>query len=646
MMKDTKDRDVTDRFEQGQLINDRYRILGMLGSGGMADVYLAEDLSLGRRVALKVLLRRFADDQTFVERFRREAKAAAGLNHPNVVGIYDWGQIDSLYYIVMEYVEGETLKDLIRRRGRLPGNEAVGITLGLLAAIDFAHQHGIVHRDIKSQNILIDRSGQVKVTDFGIARAGDSSMTEAGSILGTAQYLAPEQARGEPVDERTDLYSVGVVLYEMLTGRVPFKGDSAVTVALKHVNELPPQPQELVPGLPFSLNQIVLKALAKSPDHRYASAAEFARDLRSAQTGGPLVAAAFDAAAESTQVMRPLAVGGEGATAVLDRDEFERTRVSGPRPPGGGEREPRRRSRWPILIGILVLLLAAGAAFALYRSFAGNTKPVPSVIGLRQTDASTALKTAGFAVKAHDDYSDTVDVGFVVSQQPQPNTKLISGGTVDIYVSRGRLTIFVPDFTGKTPQYVLNFLNANGLHGRRLKGTSTTVASGEVFKQSPLVGQTLKRGGTLTYYVSAGIPQVLVPDLSGLKQADAASALTAKGLQLGNVSQQFSATVPLGEVVGQNPSAGQTVDQGSSVDIALSEGPSPSPSPSPSLVPVPNVVTMDATTATSTLNNVGFAVIIKLQGGGQQAPGTVLKQDPAADKLAPVGSTVTLTVAK
>ena len=256
---------MSDVFQPDQVVSGRYRVLRKIGGGGMADVYLCEDLTLGRRVALKVLLQRFLDDPKFVERFRREAKAAAGLNHPNLVSIYDWGEVDGTYFIVMEYVEGETLKDLVRRQGRLGGNEAVRISLQLLAALEFAHRTGIVHRDIKPQNVMLDRDGNVKVMDFGIARAGDSGMTEVGSILGTAQYLAPEQARGQRVDERSDLYSVGIVLYEMLTGTVPFKGDSAVTVALKHVNEMAAEPAQLVPGMPYALNQIVLKAIAKDP---------------------------------------------------------------------------------------------------------------------------------------------------------------------------------------------------------------------------------------------------------------------------------------------------------------------------------------------------------------------------------------------
>ena len=309
---------MTDAFEQGQVIAGRYRVLRRLGVGGMADVYLAEDGTLGRRVAVKVLLKRYAGDEQFVERFRREAQAAARINHPNIVNIYDWGPVDGTYYIVMEYVEGETLKDHIRREGRYSPGEAVRIALELLAAVQVAHGAHIVHRDIKSQNILIDPAGTVKVTDFGIAKADDSQMTEAGSILGTAQYLAPEQAKGEPVDERTDLYSVGVVFYEMLTGALPFRGDSAVTVALKHVNEQPAEPAELVPGLPYSLNQIVLKALAKDPDQRYRTAAEFSADLVAARSGGPLLAAAYDPSLDRTLVQSP-AAGNEGTTRVLPK---------------------------------------------------------------------------------------------------------------------------------------------------------------------------------------------------------------------------------------------------------------------------------------------------------------------------------------
>ena len=627
---------MTDGFQEGQLIDNRYRVERKLGSGGMADVYLAKDETLGRRVALKVLLKRFVDDEQFVERFRREAKSAAGLNHPNVVSIYDWGQIGPLYYIVMEYVEGETLKDLIRRRDRLAGGEAVAIALELLAAVDFAHAHHVVHRDIKSQNILIDRAGKVKVTDFGIARAGDSSMTEAGSILGTAQYLAPEQARGEAVDERTDLYSVGVVLYEMLTGTVPFSGDSAVSVALKHVNELPREPAELVPGLPYSLNQIVLKALAKSPDRRYSSAAEFGRDLRSAQVGGPLVAATFDFASERTQVLAPLAVGREGETQVMARDALATTQ---------GDRGKRKRSPWPFILIALLVLIAAGAAWGLYHALTGSTTVVPGVVGQNEATARATLEARGFKVKVNREYSDAFAAGLVTRQQPAENTKLIDGGTVEIWVCRGPATIVLTDMRGMTAAGAAAYLEGNGLVGSEQKGRSN-VPIGNVYRQDPARGTSVKRGDTVTYWVSSGVPQATVPDLSGMTKAQAEQALLNVGLKPGVVTPQPSDTVPAGSVVSQSPPVDTKVDRGSTVDIVVSSGtPSPTPSSTASPVAVPDVYGMDTTTATDKLSAAGFIVHVKSKPSGQP-PDTVIKMDPEAGTMQPYGSDVTITVAK
>ena len=446
---------MTDGFDNGQVIAGRYRVLRRLGVGGMADVYLAEDATLGRQVAVKVLLSRYSGDAQFVERFRREAQAAASINHPNIVNIYDWGPVDGTYYIVMEYVEGETLKDRIRREGRCSPGEAVRVTLELLAAVQVAHGAHIVHRDIKSQNILIDAAGTVKVTDFGIAKADDSQMTEAGSILGTAQYLAPEQAKGEPVDERTDLYSVGVVLYEMLTGGLPFRGDSAVTVALKHVNEQPPEPAELVPGTPYSLNQIVLKALAKDPDNRYRSAAEFSADLVAARSGGPLLAAGYDPSLERTIVQSP-AGGAEGTTRVLPRAAAAGARRGAAGAASGGSPGGRRRhSPWPWIALVAFIVIAAVAGVVVWKSFfSDTTRAVPSVVGQAQAAATTQLQNAGFTVKVHNDYTDQFGAGLVTRQQPSSGAKLAKGGTVDIWVSRGPATTTLIDFTGWTPSAV------------------------------------------------------------------------------------------------------------------------------------------------------------------------------------------------
>jgi eukaryotic-like serine/threonine-protein kinase len=648
---------VTDDYQVGDVIDGRYRILGRIGGGGMANVYLAEDNTLGRRVAIKMLHRRFVEDAKFVERFRREAKAAAGLNHPNIVGVYDWGQVGSENYIVMEYVEGETLKELVRRRGRLPGGEAVAIALELLAAVGAAHANGVIHRDVKSQNILIDRAGRVKVADFGIAQAGDPGMTEAGSILGTAQYLAPEQARGEPVDERSDLYSVGVVLYEMLTGRVPFKGDSAVTVALKHVNELPPDPAGLVPGLPYSLNQIVLKALAKDPNRRYGSAAEFAADLRAAQAGGPLRAATFDAADERTQIVAPMAIPGEQATRVMSAARGTPPVRNGR---NGAAAVPARRRRpplWVILVILAVLAAVAAGGVLIYNAAFGSSKGVPSVVGLSEQAAHDKLVEAGYRVTPHHDYSDKAAAGVVYDQQPKAQTSLRSGGIVDIWVSKGSTTVALKDLTGLPAAEVADYLTSNGLIGDRRGGRSTDVAQGEVYKQIPLPGD-VKRGSTVVYYVSGGVPQVPVPDVTTLSGVDAAAKLNNDGLNVGLTTSQFSDTVPVGAVISQDPAAGVKVDKGSKVNLVISSGPSSSPTTSPSptvtptstptsgLVSVPSVVTMMQPDAEAALRAKGFNVTVSNVNGNGQPTGTVVDQNPPALTKAAAGSTITIFVAQ
>jgi eukaryotic-like serine/threonine-protein kinase len=626
---------MTDRLEQGELVVGRYRVLSTLGAGGMADVYLAEDLKLGRKVALKVLLRRYAGDAQFVERFRREAQAAAQINHPNIVGIYDWGAIGETYYIVMEYVQGETLKERIRRDGRLSPSSSVAIALGVLAAVDTAHRAGVIHRDIKSQNILLDDSGAVKVTDFGIAKAGDSQMTEAGSILGTAQYLAPEQAKGLPVDERSDLYSVGVVLYEMLTGQVPFRGDSAVTVALKHVNELAPEPSELVPDLPYALNQVVLKSLAKDPDRRYRNAGEFVADLNSARSGGPLLAAAYDASAERTQLAVPLAVPGEGRTRLMSAP---------PRTPP----PPRRKRRvWPwVLLGLLVVA-AAIAGVLIYESVHGGKADVPSVVALAEATAKGKLEAAGFVVKVRDDYSDEVPPGFVIRQDPEAGSKVAEGETVDIWVCRGAQNVTLIDFRDMKPSDVVAWLEKNGLAGDERSGASSAVAEGRVYKQQPGAGETVERGGTVSYWVSQGKPQVEVPDVTGMSLNDAAEAIQSDGFKLGPVTYRADGTVPDGSVIEQDPAAGATVEKGATVSLIVSSGPSPSPTPSASasLVQVPDVVTLLQADAEAALTAEGFVVIVRLRPS-IQPPGTVFEQIPSGGSMLAAGSTVIIKVAQ
>ena len=331
-----------------RLFDGRYQLQGRLGAGGMATVYLAEDTSLHRKVAIKVLAERYAEDEQFVERFRREAQSAAGLNHPNIVAIYDRGVAEGTYYIAMEYLDGPTLKDVIDERGGLEPNRAIGFATQILAALRFAHNHGVVHRDIKPHNVVVSPDGRLKVTDFGIARAGASQMTEVGSIVGTAQYLSPEQARGEVVGPPSDLYSVGIVLYEMLTGRVPFEGDSAVAIAMKHLSEEPVPPSVYAPGTPPALEQVVLRALAKDAGDRYQTAEEMAADLDRARRGVAL----SPRTEQMTRVLAPARTASQtrvqpprDATRVWDREL-----PPGRQPPAAGASE--------------ALALAVGAARA------------------------------------------------------------------------------------------------------------------------------------------------------------------------------------------------------------------------------------------------------------------------------------------
>src|SRR5215210_67610 len=403
------------RIERDTVIDERYRVIDRLGSGGMADVYCAEDTQLGRKVAVKLLYRRFAEDEEFVERFRREASSAAGLQHPNIVGVFDRGEWDGTYYIAMEYLQGHTLKQLVRDHGAMPPDLAVDITIQVLRAAKFAHKRGVVHRDIKPHNVILDEEGRAKVTDFGIARAGASDMTETGSIMGTAQYLSPEQAQGQPVSPRSDLYSIGVMLYELLTGQVPFDAESPVTIALKHVSEDPVPPSQLNPAVPPALDAVVLRALEKEPVARFAEADEFAAALLDARE-------------------RPTVVEKRVEAYPMPPDPFV-------------EEEQRERSRW--WLWLLLALLLIGLAVGAYLLLAPEKKPVPDVVGNTSAVASQRLQNAGFEVNIETVQSDTVPDDRVATQDPQPGEEARDGSTVTIIVSSGPGNATVPGVAGR-----------------------------------------------------------------------------------------------------------------------------------------------------------------------------------------------------
>ena len=441
------------------LFDGRYRILRKLGSGGMANVYLAEDEDLGRRVAIKILSERYANDESFNERFRREAKSAASLSHPNIVSIYDRGEADGIPYIAMEVIEGRSLKELILTRGPLPLATAIDYTHQILDALRFAHRNGIIHRDIKPHNILLGAENRAKVTDFGIARAGASQMTEVGSIMGTAQYLSPEQARGAPVTAASDLYSVGIVLYEMLTGQVPFSGDSAIEIAMKHLNETPRPPSSLRPELTPELDHVVLRALAKNPEDRYQASEEFSADLDRVEAGIP-IAPATSAAATAI-----LSGGFEtSATQVIPPTETDRqlppTQPASPRRPPPTyppryryDEPPRKRNRF--LPWLLVILLLAGAAVAgwyVYTQIQDELRstqvPVPNVIGLERKLAVKKIEDQGFQADVQTGVGTAEDRGKVIDQNPAGGTRIEEGSTVRLLVSLGPEQVEVPEVVG------------------------------------------------------------------------------------------------------------------------------------------------------------------------------------------------------
>src|SRR6266849_2174548 len=468
------------------LFDGRYRILRKLGTGGMANVYLAEDEVLGRRVAIKILNDRHAGDDQFVERFRREAKNAASLSHPNIVSIYDRGEAEGTYYIAMEYLDGRSLKELIVARGPAPIHLAVDYARQILAAIRFAHRHGIVHRDIKPHNVLVDGEGRLKVTDFGIARAGVSQMTEEGSIIGTAQYLSPEQAKGAPVDQTSDHYSVGVVLYELLTGVVPFSGDTPVEIAMKHLSAVPEAPSAQRAEIPRDLDLVIMRALAKEPSDRYQSAEEMDADLERVQRG-----AAVSPATE------------EAATAIISRPPAPPaapTAITQARPPVPyappaayyDYDEPRRRAFWQWLLALLFVAAAIVGGYFLYNEIQNQISGAKSVrveryVGLREILADKKIRDLGLIPNVVRQPNPGIPETYVFRQSPVPGSKTNKGAEVTIYTSTGAPKTTVPSVVGLDSTDAVSRLADAKLKWKITKVTSNQ-QSGTVIAQTPTGG--------------------------------------------------------------------------------------------------------------------------------------------------------------
>jgi beta-lactam-binding protein with PASTA domain/predicted Ser/Thr protein kinase len=583
-------------IDRDTIIDGRYRVLRRLGSGGMADVYLVEDQQLGRRVALKLLYHRLAEDQQFVERFRREASSAASLQHPNIVGIFDRGEWDGTYYIAMEYVEGRTLKDIVRERGPAPPDAAVDVVLQILRAARFAHQRGVVHRDIKPQNVLIDEEGRIKVADFGIARAGASDMTETGSVMGTAQYLSPEQAQGRPVDARSDLYSIGIVLYEMLTGRVPFDAESPVTVALKQVSEAPMLPREIDPAIPPALEGVVLRALEKDPAHRFANADEFIEALHRARLTPDEVI----------------------VTAPAPMEEIL-------------EEEERSSRRW--WLWLLILLALAAIAFGLYTLLTPEQVKVPNVVGRQAATAAQILQDDGFEVQQTNIESDDTPRGEVAGQNPRAGQLADEGSTVTINVSAGPGQVPVPTVAGQSREEAEAALREAGLDVTVEEVFSDTVDKGKVVDTSPVAGTLVERGTSVTMRVSKGAERVEVPDVTGETSDDARTAIQGAGLRVGKITEEESEEDP-GTVLGQSPAAGKRVAKNSAVDLTVAKG-----------VEIPDVLDDTQDDATQALEDAGFKVRVRMRTvTTDDDVGIVLEQRPDAGEERAKGTEVTIIV--
>jgi eukaryotic-like serine/threonine-protein kinase len=619
------------------LFDGRYRIQRKLGAGGMADVYLAEDQELGRRVAIKILNGRHANDDQFIERFRREAKNAAALNHPNIVSIYDRGEAEDTYYIAMEFLDGRTLKELIVSRGAAPINVAIEYARQILSALRFAHRHGIVHRDIKPHNVLVDGEGRVKVTDFGIARAGTSQMTEAGSIVGTAQYLSPEQARGTEVDPRSDLYSLGIVLYELLTGKTPFDGETPVEIAMKHLSTAPKPPSKLRPDIPPELDMVVLRALAKNPDDRYQSADEMEADLERVARGARVSAATVDTA---TQVLRrPAPAAAAAAASATAATMIASPPASAAPPPVITEEEEYEegaggRPLWPWLVAAGFVIAAIVAGFFVWQELSGSkaTVPVNNYVNEPQKSAVQQIKAAGLHPKVLNGPSNRFKNGIVFKQDPNAGAKLDKGGTVTIWVSTGPPKVRVPAVKGEQWTTAQQTLVNAGLHPVEHLVPGNT--KNQVTATDPPAGQRVPKNSTVRVNVMSGPATATVPSVVGLSLQEAISKLNQEGF---NANPQYvDSTAPQNQVISQSPASGTSATKGTSVTVRVSNG--------PPQVTVPDVVGYTSQQAVSTLEQAGFQVSQQYTTTDASQQNIVQRQNPPGNSQALKGSTVTIVI--
>ena len=617
----------------GRVFNNRYQITERIGIGGMAEVYRAQDRVLGRLVAVKIMLPQYAADPEFTHRFRQEAASAANLQSPYIVNVYDWGQDEGTYYIVMEYVRGSDLKTAIQQRGAINQRKVAEIGAQVCKALTVAHNQDIIHRDIKPQNIMVQPDGNVKVMDFGIARAKNSVKSQTSQVLGTAHYISPEQAQGKELTAASDIYSLGVVMYEAATGKLPFDGPDAVSVAMKQVQEQPVPPSQIKPDIDPGLEAIIMRAMEKDPHQRFATANDMKNALNDFLAGRPVnvnddathvMGGYMPPMAEGTSVMPPVA--GDAAHTPQQHTAYR----------SSDTREPQK-NRKPLYIALAVIAIAVIAilAFALGGNQAGT---VPNVTGQTLEQAEATLEQAGYTVGTTTEVFDqNVPSGSVVSTDPAAGTPAAQGTTVNLTVSKGKDQVQVPDLSGMTADQAKAALQKVGLTA--VQGDSkhsSSVAEGKVCDQDPASGTAVDANSTVTFYLSSGPESKSVPDVTGMSESEATSTLQSAGFTV-STSTQASDSVAKGNVISQSPKSGSKAQTGSKVTIVISSG-----SDSKS---VPDLTGLSQSDAENQAESAGFNFsVTSTESSSTVAKGYVIRQSPSAGKSAKSGTTIGVVV--
>lgn len=632
-----------------KLLAGRYELIEKIGEGGMAVVYKAKDRLLNRYVAIKILRPEFTQDEQFLESFKRESQAAAGLQHPNIVSIYDVGRTGNINFIVMELVDGRPLSDLIKEKGRLDYKTTIDIAKQMASALSIAHKHQIIHRDVKPHNIMITSDGVAKLTDFGIARAVSNAtmVADTSKIIGSVHYFSPEQARGAYVDERSDIYSLGIVMFEMLTGRVPFDGETPVEVALKHINEDVPSPAKLVPGIPPALDKIVLKATDKYQTERYKSVDEMLEALKNVEFVTQMVGDRVFAAESEPKPRRDESlVAPVMSSRREDREQEMVIAPANPRKPKAKSDDKKKKKR-AIIIGV-----AAAAILALFGILyvsgiiggGGKEVTVPDVKGMSYSEAKEVLEAKGLKIEKADEpiASQKIEKGKIVSQTPSKNSKVKKGRTVRVILSAGNTELKVPDLKGLSYKEAKTLLSEMGLQiSKGDEVDSDSVAEGLIASQYPSAKTKVDKGDIITVNISKGKKDAVIPKLVGTtftSESDVSDILSKYGYKLGKVSYEESYETP-GTIIKQSPDAGTTAEKKTSVDIVISKA--------KSKATVPNLNGMTYDQAESALQSLGFSVgrVTEEENNGFTA-GTVFKQYPAANSEYQTGSTVDIWIAK